>query len=145
MKKLPLVLLLTCSAMLVGCNNGQKINGHTEKTAYRSIKMIKPRLQEEMRVEYEMSFWMIRDEKKDNAEFLKTVDEKTPAEIVAMGKEIYQKRKTEGVPEYQTYKSWEEMMAKYDRDRIAQGKAKSDIKEKIIDPQSGNRDVIYHM
>jgi hypothetical protein len=131
--------------MLVGCNNGQKINGHTEKTAYRSIKMIKPRLQEEMRVEYEMSFWMIRDEKKDNAEFLKTVDEKTPAEIVAMGKEIYQKRKTEGVPEYQTYKSWEEMMAKYDRDRIAQGKAKSDIKEKIIDPQSGNRDVIYHM
>jgi hypothetical protein len=107
--------------------------------------MIKPRLQEEMRVEYEMSFWMIRDEKKDNAEFLKTVDEKTPAEIVAMGKEIYQKRKTEGVPEYQTYKSWEEMMAKYDRDRIAQGKAKSDIKEKIIDPQSGNRDVIYHM
>lgn len=145
MKKLPLVLLLTCSAMLVGCNNGQKINGHTEKTAYRSIKMIKPRLQEEMRVEYEMSFWMIRDEKKDNAEFLKTVDEKTPAEIIAMGKEIYQKRKTEGVPEYQTYKSWEEMMAKYDRDRIAQGKAKSDIKEKIIDPQSGNRDVIYHM
>ncbi|MGB4498276.1 MAG: hypothetical protein WBI40_06225 [Methylococcaceae bacterium] len=145
MKKLPLVLLLTCSAMLVGCNNGQKINGHTEKTAYRSIKMIKPRLQEEMRVEYEMSFWMIRDEKKDNAEFLKTVDEKTPAEIVAMGKEIYQKRKTEGVPEYQTYKSWEEMMAKYDRDRMAQGKAKSDIKEKIIDPQSGNRDVIYHM
>ena len=145
MKKLPLVLLLTCSAMLVGCNNGQKINGHTEKTAYRSIKMIKPRLQEEMRVEYEMSFWMIRDEKKDNAEFLKMVDEKTPAEIIAMGKEIYQKRKTGGVPEYQTYKSWEEMMAKYDRDRMAQGKAKSDIKEKITDPQSGNRDVIYHM
>ncbi len=146
MKKFPLVLaLLVSSTMLVACNNGQKINGHTEKTAYRSVKMIKPRLKEEMRVEYEMSFWMIRDEKKDNAEFLKTIDEKTPDEIIGMGKEIYQKRKSEGVAEYQTYKTWEEMMAKYDRDRMNQGKVKTDIREKINDPKSGNRDVIYSM
>jgi hypothetical protein len=145
MKKLSLVLLLACTPMLVACNNGQKINGHNEKTAYRSIKMIKLRLPEEKKVAYEMSFWMVRDEKKDNAEFLKTIDEKTPDEIIGMGKEIYQKRKTEGLPEYQTYKSWEEMMAKYDRDRMGQGKVKSDIKEKIPDPKSGNRDVIYSM
>lgn len=145
MKKLPLILLLATSTMLMACNNGQKINGHTEKTAYRSVKMIKTLLPEEKRVEYEMSFWMVRDEKKDNAVFLKTIDEKTPDEIVAMGKEIYQKRKTEGAAEYQTYKSWEEMMAKYDRDRMGQGKVKSDIKEKINDPKSGNRDVIYSM
>jgi hypothetical protein len=145
MKKLPIVLLLACSTMLVACNNGQKINGHTEKTAYRSIKMIKPRLPEEKRVAYEMSFWMIRDDKKDNSEFLNTIDEKTPDEIIGMGKELYQKRKDAGVAEYQTYKTWEEMMAKYDRDRMNQGKAKTDIREKITDPQSGNRDVVYSM
>jgi hypothetical protein len=145
MRKFPLVLLLACTTMLVACNNGQKINANTEKTAYRSVKMIKPRLPEEQRVAFEMSFWMVRDEKKDNSEFLKTIDGKIPAEIITMGKEIYQKRKTAGLPEYQQYKTWEEMMAKYDRDRMNQGKSKSDIKEKINDPQSGNRDVIYSM
>ena len=36
-------------------------------------------------------------------------------------------------------------MAKYDRERINQGKAKTDIKEKAADPKSNNRDVIYSM
>jgi hypothetical protein len=144
MKKLPLILLLTCSTMLVACG-AEKINAHNEKTAYRSVRMIKNRLQPEMRVEYEMSFWMIRDQKKDEAAFLEAVDGKKATEIVAMGKEIYQQRKTEGFAEYQQYKTWEEMMAKYDRDRVSQGKSKSDIKEKISDPKSGNRDVIYNM
>jgi hypothetical protein len=130
--------------MLAACS-GDKINAHSEKTAYRSVKMIKNHLQEEMRVEYEMSFWMIRDAKKDNAEFLAAVDGKKASEIIAMGKEIYEKRKAEGFAEYQQYKTWEEMMAKYDRDRIKQGKAKTDVKEKINDPKSGNRDVIYNM
>ena len=144
MKKLPLVLLLTCSTMLIACS-GEKINAHSDKTAYRSVKMIKNRLQPEIRVEYEMSFWMIRDANKDDAAFLAAVDGKKAVEIIGMGKEIYQKRKTEGFAEYQQYKTWEEMMAKYDRDRLDQGKSKSDIKEKISDPTSGNRDVSYSM
>lgn len=145
MKKLPFVLLLLGCMTLVACNNGQKINAHNEKTAYKSVRMIKTRLGEDMRVEYEMSFWMIRDAKKDKNEFLNTVDEKTPAEIIAMGKEIYQERKAAGVAEYQQYKTWEEMMAKYDRDRNNQGKAKSDINEKVDDPRMSNRDVIYKL
>ncbi len=145
MKKLPFVLLLLSCMTLVACNNGQKINGHNEKTAYKSVKMIKPRLGEDMRVEYEMSFWMIRDAKKDQNEFLNAVDGKTPAEIIAMGKEIYQERKAAGAAEYQQYKTWEEMMAKYDRDRTHQGKAKSDINEKAQDPKMSNREVIYKL
>ena len=144
MKKLPLILLILSSMSLVACS-GDKINAHSEKTAYRSVKMIKNHLKEEKRVEYEMSFWMVRDAKKDNAEFLAAVDGKKADEIIAMGKEIYGQRKAEGFAEYQQYKTWEEMMAKYDRDRIKQGKAKTDVKEKINDPKSGNRDVIYSM
>lgn len=75
MKKLPLVLLLTCSTMLIACS-GEKINAHSDKTTYRSVKMIKNRLQPEIRVEYEMSFWMIRDANKDDAAFLAAVDGK---------------------------------------------------------------------
>lgn len=145
MKKLPLILLLISSVTLVACNNGQKINAHNEKTAFKSVRMIKTRLPEDTRVEFEMSFWMIRDVKKNDAEFLSTVDGKIPAEIIAMGKEIYQQRKAEGLPEYQQYKTWEEMMAKYDRDRVKQGKPKSDVKESIDDPKMGNREIIYKL
>jgi hypothetical protein len=129
---------------LVACS-GDKINAHNEKTAYRSVKMIKNHLQEEKRVEYEMSFWMVRDAKKDNAEFLAAVDGKKADEIIAMGKEIYTQRKAEGFAEYQPYKTWEEMMAKYDRDRVKQGKTKTDVKENIGDPQMGNRDIVYKL
>lgn len=145
MKKLPLILALVSSVTLVACGNGQKINAHNEKTAYKSVRMIKPRLPEEMRVEYEMSFWMIRDEKKDEGEFLKTVDGKMPQEIIDMGKGIYTQRKAAGVAEYQQYKSWEEMMAKYDRDRMKQGKAKSDIKEGVSDPRKANDNINYKL
>jgi hypothetical protein len=145
MKKLPLILALVSCVTLAACGNGQKINGHNEKTAFKSVRMIKPRLPEEMRVEYEMSFWMVRDEKKDEKEFLNVVDGKTPQEIIAMGKEIYSQRKAAGVAEYQQYKSWEEMMAKYDRDRMKQGKAKTDVKENIGDPKMGNREIVYKL
>lgn len=145
MKKLPLILALVSSVTLVACGNGQKINAHNEKTAYRSVKMIKPRLQEELRVQYEMSFWMIRDEKKDEAEFLNTVDGKMPDEIIAMGKEIYTQRKAAGVAQYQDYKSWDEMMAKYDRDRMKQGKPKSDVKNDVSDPKKANDNINYQL
>jgi hypothetical protein len=145
MKKLPLILALVGSIALVGCGNGQKINAHNEKTAYKSVKMIRPRLQEELRVQYEMSFWMIRDDKKDDAEFLNTVDGKMPEEIIALGKEIYEKRKAAGSPEYKDYKSWDDMMAKYDRDRMKQGKPKSDVKKDVGDPVKANDNINYQL
>jgi hypothetical protein len=144
MKKLPLIVLALSCAMLTACGNGQKINAHSEKTAYKSVKMIKNRLPEDIRTEYEMSFWMVRDAKKSDDEFLNTVDNKTPQEIIVLGKEIYQQRKEAGFAEYQQYKTWEEMMAKYDRERMHQGKPKTDVKQ-TDDARTSNRDVIYSM
>lgn len=138
-------MALISSLALVGCGNGQKINGHNEKTAYRSVKMIKLRLPEESRVQYEMSFWMIRDENKDESQFLKIIDGKMPEDIIAMGKEIYEKRKAAGLAEYQDYKSWDDMMAKYDRDRMKQGKPKSDVKKDVNDPKKANDNINYQL
>ena len=87
MKKMTLVLL-SC-AMLTACNNGQKINGHNEKTVYRSVQMIKPRLPENTRLEYEIAFGLLREAEKDNAIFFKSIDGKTPSELIAMGKDIF--------------------------------------------------------
>jgi len=60
--------------------------------------------------------------------FLDVVDGKTPEEIIAIGKEIYQERKAAGFKGYEEYSSWEEMIAKFARKEwiriIRKGKSK---------------------
>jgi hypothetical protein len=126
MKKIILVLL-GCT-VLVACNSGQKINGHNEKTVYRSLQMIKPRLPENTRLEYEIAFGLLRETEKDNVIFFKSIDGKTPVELIAMGKEIFQQRKTEGVAAYQQHQNWDEMIKNYQQQRAAQ-KVETDIKK----------------
>ena len=141
MKKLPtLLLILSCTALLA-CSKGQEINGHNTKTAYRSVKALKNRLSPDSRIEFEVSFWTIRDAKKDDKEFLNAVDGKKPEEIIAMGKEIYQQRKAAGFKGYEEYSSWEEMIAKFGKERIDQDNRKGKSKE---DKDKAN-DVLYKL
>jgi hypothetical protein len=141
MKKLPALLLILSCATLMACGKGQEINGHNTATAYRSVKAIKNRLSPDNRIEFEVSFWTIRDAKKDDKEFLNTVDGKSPEEIIAIGKEIYQERKTAGFKGYEEYSSWEEMIAKFGKERMDQdnrkGKSKGD--------QDKANDVLYKL
>lgn len=124
MKKLFTLLLILSCTTLIACGKGQQINGHNTRTAYKSAKSIKNRLPGDNRIEYEVSFWTIRDAKKDDSEFLDAVDGKNPQEIIALGKEIYQQRKNAGFEAYAQYSSWEEMIAKFGQERIDQEKPK---------------------
>jgi hypothetical protein len=143
MKKLPALLLILSCATLMACSKGQEINGHTTSTAYRSVKALKNRLSPDKRIEFEVSFWTIRDAKKDDKEFLNTVDGKNPEEIIAVGKEIYQERKTAGFKGYEQYSSWEEMIAKFGKERIDQDNRKGRSKE-AQDKDKAN-DVLYKL
>ena len=143
MKKLPALLLILSCATLLACSKGQEINGHTTNTAYRSVKALKNRLSPDNRIEFEVSFWTIRDAKKDDKEFLDTVDGKTPEEIIAMGKEIYQERKAAGFKAYEQYSSWEEMIAKFGKERMDQDNRKGRSKEEM-DKEKAN-DVLYKL
>jgi len=126
MKKLSTLLLILFCSILVACsNNGLKINGHTTATAFKSVKMIKNRLPVETRLEYEIAFGIIRDEKKDDKEFLNTVDNQIPDAIIALGKDIYQQRKNAGNPTLASYSSWEEMISKFTKVRTDQDKVKN--------------------
>jgi hypothetical protein len=120
MKKLSPFLLILCCSILIACGKGQEINGHSTRTAYRSVKGLKDRLPPENRIEFEVAFWTIRDAKKNDDEFLDTVDGKTPQEITALGKEIYQQRKNDGFEAYSQYSSWEDMIAKFGKERTDQ-------------------------
>ena len=144
MKTLSSLLLVLCCATLIACNKGQQINGHNTRTAFKSVKMLKERLPPETRIEFEVSFWTIRDAKKSDDEFLDAVDGKTPAEIIALGKEIYQQRKDSGFQGYEQYTSWEDMIAKFGQERSTQN-TKQGVRKEKEDARDKANDVLYKL
>jgi hypothetical protein len=124
MNKLPMLLLILSCSVLIACGKGQQISGHSIKTAYRSVKAIKEKLPPENRMEFQVSFWTIRDANKEDEAFLDVVDGKSPIEIVATAKEIYQQRKASGFQAYDKYASWEEMISEFGKQRLGQDKRK---------------------
>ncbi len=134
MRILSALLLSVLALSLTACGRSEQINGRSSSTAYRSVKMLKERLPPEKRIEFEISFWTIRDAYKDTKEFLSQVDGKNPDEVIETGREIYQQRKNQGFREYQQYSSWEEMIDKYARERREQDRhTKPDKRDKAND------------
>jgi hypothetical protein len=142
MKKLSLILILLSCTSLLGCSKGQEVNGQTMKTAYRSVKALKERLPAESRIEFEVSFWTIRDANKDDSKFLELVSSKKPQEIIELGKEVYQQRKNAGYKGYDQYTSWEDMISKFGRERMDQENRKGSHKE---DPKEKANDILYKL
>lgn len=125
MKKATTVLVfLTCS-LLLGCNKSHQINGSSMKTVNRSISQIKERLPLDQRIEFEISFWTLRDDIKNNADFLDAIDGKTPEQLIETGKHLFQQRKDSGSKDYAQYENWEQMIAQYSQERIDQNRKKA--------------------
>jgi hypothetical protein len=141
MKKLVIFLLILSCAALVACGKGTEINGHSTKTAYRSVKGLKKYMPAETQLEFEVSFWMLRDANKDDDTFLNLVDGKKPQDIIEMGKALYQERKAAGFKEYEQYASWEQMITKFgkerlDQDKIRKGREESDAPDGKTRPEA---------
>jgi len=142
MKKLLILPLILCCTSLIGCGKGQQINGHNTNTAFRSVKALKNRLSPEARIEFEVSFWTLRDSMKVEKEFLNTVDGKKPEEIIVLGKELYQQRKNSGFSGYDKYASWEDMIAKFSQERVDQDSHRTINKP---DPKDKANEVLYKL
>jgi hypothetical protein len=104
--------------------------------------MLRDKLPGENKIEFEVSFWTIRDAKTADQEFLDAVDGKSPFEIIDMGKQLYQERKAAGFKGYEKYNSWEEMIAKYDKERIDQDKKHVSTKRNFDSP---NTTILYNL
>ncbi len=125
MKFLSSIFIFILFSLLLGCGSGSEINGRNLKTANQSVSMIKDRLSVEKRIEFEVSYWTVRDLKKNNRAFLATVDGKNADAIIIMGKEIFQQRKNDGFPKYEKYSNWDHMIAEYVQERLDQNKPRS--------------------
>ncbi|GFO71053.1 hypothetical protein BJAS_P0265 [Bathymodiolus japonicus methanotrophic gill symbiont] len=134
------IIIISFSILLTtACSSGGEINGRNFKTALKSVKRIKSRLPQEKRIEYELSFWAIRTAYRKNSEFLDIVGGKMPDELIAVGKEVFTKRKAEGFEEYQQYANWDEMIAKYTKEREAQNTKKK------RSPRDAENSVLYKL
>lgn len=125
MKKATTVLVFLVCALAIGCNKSHQINGSTLKTVNRSMNAIKEKLPLDQRIEYEVSFWTLRDEVRNNKEFLNQIDGITPDDLIAKGKELFLQRKANGNKEYEKYASWDQMIAQYAQERIDQNRKKT--------------------
>lgn len=134
MKKSSVALVLITCALMAGCNKSQQINGSSMKTVNRSISQIKERLPLDQRIEFEVSFWTLRDEIKDTGEFIDAIDGKTPEQLIETGKEIFNKRKASGKKEYEQYSTWEQMISQYSQERIEQNRKKTPDERDKLNP-----------
>ncbi len=128
-----MLVIFIATLSLFSCSKGNEVSGRSMKGAYRSVNYIKNRLPTEQRIEFELSFWALRDEIKNKDAFLDTVGGKTPEELTELGKELYQKRKNEGYEKYEQFDSWDHMISHYAQERLDQNKPK-----KVNARDSGN-------
>lgn len=131
MKKATTILIFLVCTLAIGCNKSHQINGSSLKTVNRSVNSIKEKLPLDQRIEFEVSFWTLRDEIRNNKEFLNEIDGKTPEQLIAKGKELFEKRKAAGNKDYVQYSNWDQMIAQYSQERIDQNRKKNpDIRDK---------------
>lgn len=130
MKYKYLILGIALSLLVSGCGNSKQINGHSLRTVYRSVTHIKERLPESERVQFEIAYWSLRNEIKEDAEFLKTVDQKTSEQLITLGKQLFAQKKAENRVEIAHFDSWEAMVDEQIKKRSGQMDTQQDTKDK---------------
>ncbi len=139
MKKFSMIVGIIIVAMLVGCSSSDEVSGRSIRSAYKSVIFIKRHLPVDQQVEFEVSFWTVRNATPNDKELLDKVGGKKAEDIIAMAKEIYQQRKNSGAKEYQEFTSWDQMIAKYGQERIDQ------TKHKKPDARDEKNNVLYKL
>jgi len=124
---------------LIGCTSGNQVNGRSLKAANRSVSRIKNRLPTEKRIEFEVSYWTVRDSIKKKSDFLDTIHGKTPEEIIELGKGVFQNRKNSGFKEYVQYNNWDQMISQFTQQRIDQSRSSKTARP----PRNGS--VLYRL
>ena len=117
-------------ALITACGNAGHINASSMKTALKSVGFIKERLPANQRIEFEVAYWALREQIKNDADFLKAIDDKMATDVIAMAKANFDKSKSVGDKEYAMYESWEHMISQQNQKRTEQDRSALDPKDK---------------
>lgn len=142
MKKLSVFIVsLAISLSLVGCSGESKINGSSNRTVNLSMRSMSKRLPSDVRVEFEVSFWVLKDIIKDRGDFQDAVDGQTVSSLIVVAKEAYNKERVKGVPAYTKYNSWDEMINTLRQERRDQSLPKTKKERK----RDQDNDLMYKL
>lgn len=122
-------VLMAC-ACLNACSDADRIHASSMKTAHKSVAFIKEHLKPAQRIEFEVAYWAIRKQLKDDSEFLKTIDKKSSADIIELAKANFAKDKAAGSTEAAEYGNWEQMIARQIEQRNQQDQSAVDPHDK---------------
>ncbi len=113
-----LFIILVC-LFVVACGGEPTVNGKNSRAAAATMRRVKHYMPVEQQLEFEIAYWTTREAVGDNRKFLNTVDGKTGAEIIELGKQYFSERKASGIPAYTKYDSWGDMLAQVSAERKA--------------------------
>ncbi|MGR9106485.1 MAG: DUF6694 family lipoprotein [Gammaproteobacteria bacterium] len=106
-----IIIIVICAGVLIGCGQSDKINASSESSLYRSVVGIQRSLPAKRQVEYQVSFWSLKQFAENESEFRKLVHRKSVEEIIELGKENFARQNEVGNPEFTKYASWDDMIS----------------------------------
>ena len=128
MRKLSVFMMSLVILLSVGCSGESKINGSSNRTINLSMRSMSKRLPGDERVEFEVSFWVLKDIIKDRGDFQDAVDGQTASSLIKVAKQAYNKERAKGLPAYTKYNSWDEMIKTLRQERLDQSLPPKDKK-----------------
>lgn len=111
------LLVLIFAGLLSACGQSDKINARSDRSMYRSMSGIQRNLPAQQKVEFQVSFWSLKQFAENEAEFRDQIHRKTVPEIIELGKENFTAQSAKGNAKFIKYATWDEMIAELVEER----------------------------
>ncbi|MCI0734185.1 MAG: hypothetical protein L0Y38_10245 [Methylococcaceae bacterium] len=139
MKINSIIITLACVSFAMGCGQSDKINASSDRSLYRSVSGVERTLAEKEQVEFQVSFWSLKQYAKSEIEFREMVHRKTAPEIIELGKRNFATQYESGNPDFTKYASWDAMIGE-----LVEERKQSELRPKKSDPRD-NDNLIHNM
>jgi len=113
--------LVLLALLTTGCGAPDQINARNLQAAHKSMNRIKQHLPPDRQLPFEVAYWLVREQIKNEADFLKAIDGKTPSQLIELGQAAFGARKSAGDPKYAGYQNWEQLLAESGKQRDSVG------------------------
>jgi hypothetical protein len=129
-KSIIIMMLLAFTCLIAGCGQSDKINAKNDRSLFRSVTGLQRSLPTEKRVEFQVSFWSLKQFAANEEAFRESVHRKTVPEVIEMGKQNFKTQIEAGNPDFTKYSSWDAMI-----DELVEDRKKSELRPRKDDPR----------
>lgn len=132
MKNNSIIVTLALMTALNGCGQADQINARSDRALFRTVSDMQRRLPKEQQVEFQVSFWSLKQYAESESEFREMVHRKSAPEIIELGKENFVTQAAAGNRDFIKYSSWNSMIADLveERKKSALRPRKGDVRDK---------------